>query len=195
MSDEARNILLCGTGGQGILFASEVICGAALLAGFDVKKSEVHGMAQRGGSVSSHVRYGRKVWSPMIEAGRAHLVLALEKLEALRWAHFLRGDGMLLACDLEIMPLSVNTGQAEYPDVSAGLEAMGVPFRFLGAVEEAAGLGDPRVANTVMVGAAARWLGLPPGTLEESLRMRLPAKALAVNEAALQRGMQLTAGV
>ncbi len=194
MKDDTRNVLLCGTGGQGILFASEVISGAALLAGLDVKKSEVHGMAQRGGSVSSHVRFGRKVWSPMIEAGRADLILALEKLEAMRWAHFLRADGMLLACDLEILPLTVNTGQAEYPDVSAALKAMGVPFMFVEAVEEAAELGDPRVANTIMVGAAARWLGLPAGALEESLRTRVPVKALAVNEAALQRGMQLTAG-
>lgn len=194
MKDDTRNVLLCGTGGQGILFASEVISGAALLAGLDVKKSEVHGMAQRGGSVSSHVRFGRKVWSPMIEAGRADLILALEKLEAMRWAHFLRADGMLLACDLEILPLTVNTGQAEYPDVSAALKAMGVPFMLVEAVEEAAELGDPRVANTIMVGAAARWLGLPAGALEESLRTRVPVKALAVNEAALQRGMQLTAG-
>jgi indolepyruvate ferredoxin oxidoreductase beta subunit len=107
MPTEARNILICGTGGQGILLASEIISAAAMHSGLDVRKSEVHGMAQRGGSVVSQVRFGKTVFSPIIEEGTADLLISMEKLEALRWSHFLSPEGHALICNLEIEPSSV----------------------------------------------------------------------------------------
>ena len=106
------NVIICGTGGQGILLASEVLCAAARHAGNDVKKSEVHGMAQRGGSVSSHVRFGEEIFSPLVEKGCADLILAMEKMEALRWTPYLGPRGRIVACDLKITPMTVNTGSA-----------------------------------------------------------------------------------
>jgi indolepyruvate ferredoxin oxidoreductase, beta subunit len=185
------NVLICGTGGQGILLASEIISGAALLAGRDVKKSEVHGMAQRGGSVSSHVRFGEKVWSPLIEEGTAHVLLALEKLESLRWTPYLSRTGHALICDLEIMPLTVNTGQASYPDVRAELDRLGVDYRMIAAFDEASALGDLRVVNSIMVGAASLHLDLPADVWRRAMEERLPARALEVNLAAFERGRVL----
>lgn len=104
MQSETTSILICGTGGQGILLASEIISTAAMLSGMDVRKSEIHGMAQRGGSVVSQVRFGKTVHSPMIEDGAADLLVSMEKLEALRWSHFLSPAGRALVCDLEIAP-------------------------------------------------------------------------------------------
>lgn len=185
------NVLLCGTGGQGILLASEILGGAALIAGRDVKKSEVHGMAQRGGSVVSHVRYGTRVHSPLVEEGTAHLLVSMEKLEALRWSHFLAPGGKALVCDLEIVPLTVSTGQAEYPDVWSGLEARGVDFLRVGAVEEASRIGDRRVLNTVMAGAASVFLDIPHEAWLEAIRRRLPEKAHAANLEAFARGREI----
>jgi indolepyruvate ferredoxin oxidoreductase beta subunit len=162
-----------------------------MLSGQDVKKSEVHGMAQRGGSVVSSVRFGPKVASPLIEEGTAHLVLALEKLEALRWAHFLSKDGQILVCDLEIMPLPVNSGTAEYPDVYPALDAMGVRWKSIKAVEEASALGDLRVVNTIMTGAASAFLPLCGDCWVQALKNRLPAKALDINLRAFERGREL----
>lgn len=193
MVGEVTNVLLCGTGGQGILLASEILSGAAMLSGMDVKKSEVHGMAQRGGSVVSHVRFGPRVHSPLVEEGTADLVLALEKLEALRWAHFLGPDGRVLVCDLEIMPLTVNAGAAEYPDVYPALDAMGVRWMSLKAMEEASAMGDLRVVNTLMVGAASAFLPLCEECWVQALKNRLPAKAFDINLKAFRRGKELAA--
>ncbi|MBI5575903.1 MAG: indolepyruvate oxidoreductase subunit beta, partial [Deltaproteobacteria bacterium] len=111
----AGNVFLAGVGGQGILLASEVLCEAFLLGGYDVKKSEVHGMAQRGGAVTTHLRFGRKVYSPLIEPGKADLLIAFEKMEALRFAHFLNPGGTALVNVQEIFPPSVATGRESYP--------------------------------------------------------------------------------
>jgi indolepyruvate ferredoxin oxidoreductase, beta subunit len=193
MVEEVTNVLLCGTGGQGILLASEILSGAAMLSGLDVKKSEVHGMSQRGGSVVSHVRFGPRVHSPVVEEGTAHLVLALEKLEALRWAHFLRRDGQVLVCDLEIMPLTVNAGLAEYPDVYPALDAMGIRWKSLKAMDEAAAMGDLRVVNTLLMGAASSFLPLCEDCWVKALTNRLPSKALEINLKAFRRGRELAA--
>jgi indolepyruvate ferredoxin oxidoreductase beta subunit len=194
MAGEVTNVLLCGTGGQGILLASEILSGAAMLSGLDVRKSEVHGMAQRGGSVTSHVRFGEKVHSPLVEEGTAHLVLALEKLEALRWAHFLRKDGQALVCDLEIIPLTVNAGAGEYPDVFPALDAMGIRWKSVKAMEEASALGDLRVVNTLMVGAASVFLPLCEDCWIQALKNRLPSRAIDVNLKAFARGKELAKG-
>lgn len=191
MPTETTSVLICGTGGQGILLASEIVSAAAMLSGMDVRKSEVHGMAQRGGSVVSQVRFGKSVYSPIIEEGTAGLMIALEKLEALRWSHFLSESGTALVCDLVIEPSSVSTGQAAYPDVEAGLSARGVKYLSIDAFGEAGRLGDLRVVNTLMVGAASVHLDLPDACWADAMRGLLPEKALEVNTRAFRRGREL----
>ena len=192
MAERVTNVLICGTGGQGILTASEVLSSAAQADGHDVKKSEVHGMAQRGGSVTSHVRFGEKVYSPLIEEGSADIVLAMEKLEAARWLHFLGPKGKLLVCDLEINPLTVNIGQAEYPDVDSLLEESGTPCTLIPAFDVAEKLGNMKVVNTVMLGALSGLLEISGKAWSDALEQRMPAKALEVNRKAFEEGSSLT---
>lgn len=186
------NIVLCGTGGQGILLASEVICDAAWRSGFDVKKSEVHGMAQRGGSVSSHVRFGSKVYSVLVEEGTAHMVLALEKMEGLRWAHFLSPEGRLVSADIRINPMTVNTGSAEYPDVDALIREKNIPFTQVPVLNIARELGNYKVVNVALIGAASTLIpGIEPSCWEKAIEERVPARALQANIEAFNRGREI----
>lgn len=190
--EKVKNVIICGTGGQGILLASEVLCSAAWRAGFDVKKSEVHGMAQRGGAVSSHVRFGKKVSSVLVEKGAADIVLAMEKMEALRWVEYLSPEGKLIVCDLRIDPMTVNTGQAEYPDVNGIIDGMGVPCLFMPVHDIAAELGNIRVVNVIMLGAASKQLPeIPEKHWFDAIEERVPPKALEVNLEAFSRGKAL----
>ena len=190
--DKVKNVIICGTGGQGILLASEVLCSAAWRAGFDVKKSEVHGMAQRGGAVSSHVRFGSKVRSVLVEKGAADIVLAMEKMEALRWVEYLTPQGKLIVCDLRIEPMTVNTGDAEYPDVNGIIEEMEIPCLMMPVLDIARELGNMRVVNVILLGAASKEL---PEICEkcwfDAIEERVPAKALEVNLEAFRRGRAL----
>lgn len=185
------NVIICGTGGQGILLASEVLCAAAMASGCDVKKSEVHGMAQRGGSVSSHVRFGDRIYSPLVEKGRADLILAMEKMEGLRWAPYLAPEGRLVACDLKINPMTVNTGLAEYPDVDAIMEQEGLPVSLIPAVEIARELGNMRVVNVVLIGAVSPHLPIEEEHWRKAVAERVPPGFLEVNLEAFSRGRQL----
>jgi indolepyruvate ferredoxin oxidoreductase beta subunit len=190
------NVILCGTGGQGILLASEVISYAAMASGMDVKKSEVHGMAQRGGSVSSHVRFGEKVYSPLVEKGTADMILAMEMMEGVRWAPFLSQEGRLIIPDLSINPMTVNTGQAEYPDVLALLDGQAIPYRQIPAYGIASELGNLRVINVVLLGAVSSWIDrIPEENWLAALEERVPARALEVNMTAFGRGRALTLGL
>ncbi len=191
MMEEAFNVIICGTGGQGILLASEVLCSAAMHQGFDVKKSEVHGMAQRGGSVSSHVRFGEKVYSPLVEKGAADMILAMEKMEALRWAPYLAPEGRIVACDLEINPMTVQTGSAVYPDVDAIIEERGIPCRTIPALEKAEELGNMKVVNVVLLGAISPHLPIEEENWSKALEERVPPKALEVNARAFEEGRRL----
>jgi len=187
-----KNVIICGTGGQGILLASEVLCSAAWRAGYDVKKSEVHGMAQRGGSVSSHVRFGKKVHSVLVEKGAADMVLAMEKMEALRWAEYLSPGGKLIVCDLRIDPMTVNTGQAEYPDVNRMIEDTGVPCLMMPVLDIARELKNLRVVNVILLGAASKLLPeIPEKNWFDAIEERVPRKALEVNLEAFRRGRAL----
>ena len=189
---KVKNIIICGTGGQGILMASEVMCSAAWRSGFDVKKSEVHGMAQRGGSVSSHVRFGEKVNSVLVEKGAADMVLALEKMESLRWASYLSASGKLIACDLSIEPMTVNTGSAVYPDVEKLMSGMKIPFLMIPVLDIAKELGNSRVVNIILLGAASKLLPeIPEENWFKAIEERVPPKALEVNKEAFQRGKAL----
>jgi indolepyruvate ferredoxin oxidoreductase beta subunit len=186
------NVVLAGVGGQGILLASEVLCEAFLLGGFDVKKSEVHGMAQRGGAVTTHLRFGGKVYSPLVEAGTADLLVAFEKMEALRFAHLLAPGGAILLNTQEIHPPSVTTGKERYPEgIEERLRAVTPRVYPVDALAAALALREVRSVNIVMVGAASHFLPLAEGSYPEALRLRLPERIVAVNVEAFRAGRSL----
>ena len=153
---ETKNIMIVGVGGQGTLLTSRILGGLAILGGYDVKLSEVHGMAQRGGSVVTFVRYGEKVAEPIVEEGQADVLIAFERLEALRYAHFLKPDGALVVNDWRIDPMPVVIGAAEYPENI--LENLGKEYKIyaVNATEEAKKLGNSRTFNLVVLGVAAQ---------------------------------------
>ena len=190
--DRAGNVFLAGVGGQGILLASEVLCEAFLLSGYDVKKSEVHGMAQRGGAVTTHLRFGKMVRSPLIEPGAADLLIAFEKMEALRFAHYLSPDGAALVNAQEILPPSVATGKEPYPErIEERLREFTPNLFLVDALAAALSLHEVRSANIVMVGAGSRFLPLPEDAYVEALGAALPAKILDVNVRAFHAGRGL----
>lgn len=189
---ETTNIVICGVGGQGIILASDVLCHAALLAGHDVKKSEVHGMAQRGGSVITHVRFGRKVFSPLIAEGTADYILAFEKLEALRYADYLRKGGEIIVDNREIPPMSVLVGQAEYPaDINQKLTRTG-RTHFTDAARIADELGNVRVVNIILLGVLSRFLPLRQRCWHDAIKENVKERFVDLNIHAFNRGRELT---
>ncbi len=184
------NILLCGVGGQGTLLASNLLAECAMRGGFDVKKSEVHGMAQRGGSVVSHVRFGPAIHSPLIRKGEADILLSFEELEALRWSELLKPRGLVLVNRQRILPMSVSAGSAVYPaDVFTLLEKLPAQVQVVPALDIARELGNPKCVNIVLLGVLARRLtGIKRETWDAGLRERIPAKLLDLNLKAFERG-------
>lgn len=185
------NVIIVGVGGQGTLLSSRILAKAAMLTGADVKMSEVHGMAQRGGSVVTQVRFGTKVYSPLIKPGEADVVLAFESLEALRLMPYLAKNGRLIVNDLAINPLPVLIRAAQYPnqevtDVKNNMENS----LFINATTIAEGLGESRAANLVLLGAMAKFLDIPDPVWDEAIRLTVPAKALEVNLAAFKAGQK-----
>ena len=178
------DILIVGVGGQGTLLASRVLGKYALDKGFDVKLSEVHGMAQRGGSVMTYVRIGEKIASPIIDEGRADLILAFEKLEALRYLHYLKEGGETLYSTQEIMPMPVVTGAAEYPQ---GIEAL-LPGTGVDALALALEAGNAKAANSVMLGALCKKLGFDREKFEGALLASIPQKTVEMNKKAFELG-------
>jgi indolepyruvate ferredoxin oxidoreductase beta subunit len=188
---KTTSVILSGVGGQGILLAGEVLATAAMNSGFDAKKSEVHGMAQRGGSVVAHVRFGEKVYSPMAKLGEADYLLAFERLEALRYLPMLKAGGTVVMNDQRIVPLSVTFGAGTYPEkVEEMLAERAKAVEVIPALEIARELGNPNVVNLVMLGALSRFLPFPPETWEKSLEERVPKKFLDLNRKAFARGAQ-----
>jgi indolepyruvate ferredoxin oxidoreductase beta subunit len=190
--ERARNFLLAGVGGQGTLLAADVVARVGLELGWDVKKSEIHGMAQRGGSVTSQVRWGRQVYSPLIEPGQVDYMVAFERLEALRYAAMLRPGGALLINDYRIAPVSATFGDAVYPDDAAERAAYAGQVQrlfYLPAMELAAAVGNARANNVVMLGALSALL---PDVAEEAwlevIAQRVPPRSLAANQAAFRCG-------
>ncbi len=180
------NILVCGIGGQGVMTAAEILAQTAMELGFDVKKTEIAGMAQRGGVVTSHVRIGAKVLSPVIAPGGADLLAGFEIAEALRWCDQVRPGGRIVVNTQQTVPPVVSGGLYAYPeDALAQLQATGVAVTALEAAEIAAGLGDRRLSNSVMLGAMAGALPFPPEALEEKIVARFQARKPAL--AALNR--------
>lgn len=187
------NILLCGVGGQGTLLASNVLAETAMEAGFDVKKSEVHGMAQRGGSVVSHVRFGKKVHSPLIRKGECEILLAFEQLEALRWSEYLRPNGRILMNRQRIMPMTVSAGSDTYPeDVGERLEKLPAQVTAVDALGEAEKLGNAKCVNVVLLGLLAKSMPeLEKNLWLSVLQRRLPAKLVELNLKAFEAGYGL----
>lgn len=186
------SVLLCGVGGQGILLASEITSYALLGAGFDVKKSEVHGMAQRGGSVVAHLRYGEKVYSPLIEAGTAGIEVAFEMLEALRYLPFLNRQSRVILNIQRILPAPVASGSEKYPDdVLDQLRERGLSVFPVDAFETARSLGENRAVNMVLVGALSVFLPVDEGIFLEVIGKRVPQKFRKVNRDAFLQGKEI----
>jgi indolepyruvate ferredoxin oxidoreductase beta subunit len=189
--NRVTNVLLAGVGGQGVLLGSEVLAEVAALAGNDVKKSEVHGMAQRGGSVVSHLRYGAEVFSPLIPRGAADYLVSFERLETLRYLESLHADSVVIVNSQEILPLPVSVGKAAYPqDIEERLRGAGVRAHFVDGHGLAAAAGNPKAVNAAVLGALSALMGFERSLWEEALRRQIPARLHEVNLRAFALGRE-----
>lgn len=185
------NILLVGVGGQGTILAGKILAEVAVLQGFDVKMSEVHGMAQRGGSVVTHVRLAEQVYSPLVEEGEADFIVAFERLEALRWAHFLREGGCIIVNDQRIDPMTVITGQFPYPpEILETLQGGAGEVVVLDALQLAREVGSIKAVNVVLLGALAQRTQIERSHWFEAIRRTVPAKTLELNLLAFAAGYE-----
>ncbi len=188
-----KNLLFAGVGGQGILLVAELTARAAMHAGFDVKKTEVHGAAQRGGSVLSHVRFSEKVYSPLTPAGEVDILLALEKLEGLRWAHFVRKGGFIVLNNEERMPAPLDVKPIEYPkNIESFLEEKGFQVQTIDATSIAAQLGNFRAANTLLLGIIAERIGIADEHWRATMREGMSPKILELNLRVFEKGKELS---
>ncbi|NLX70829.1 MAG: indolepyruvate oxidoreductase subunit beta [Clostridiales bacterium] len=184
-----KSILIAGVGGQGTLLASRILGNLFLDSGYDVKISEVHGMAQRGGSVVTHVKYGEKVFSPLIEPGSADVLLAFEKMEAVRWIHYLQDDGMAIVNTQEIDPMPVILGMQQYPrDLDELLVKLCTNSVTIDALSVAQDLGNIRVVNTILMGALARYLDIETDKWEKAIKSAVPPRTIDINLRAFYSG-------
>lgn len=188
---ETKNIMIVGVGGQGTLLTSRILGGMTRAAGYDVKISEVHGMAQRGGSVVTYVRYGEKVAEPIVEEGQADVLIAFERLEALRYAHFLKKDGVMIVNDQRMDPMTVAVGLAEYPEniIEALKEKHDVVV--VDAQGMALEIGNSRVFNTIIIGVAAKRMDFEKQAWLKVIEETVPAKTVEINKKAFEAGYAL----
>lgn len=187
-----KNILIVGVGGQGTLLASKVMGKVFLDGGYDVKVSEVHGMSQRGGSVVTYVRYGDEVCSTLIDKGEADILLSFEALEAARWLPYLKKDGVVITNTQQMNPMSVVMGKAQYPDDIIGkIKATGVKLVEADALSLAEEAGSARSVNVVLIGLAAKHIGLDKQIWLDAVRSTVPQKTVEVNTAAFEKGYGL----
>ena len=188
MKKQMTDIVICGVGGQGIILASNVLCHTAFLEGYDVKKSEVHGMAQRGGSVITHVRIGDKVYSPLIEQENSDILLAFEKLEAMRYIHYLKKNGTAIVNDRKIPPMSVLTGAASYPEnIETKLKRHGKIY-YVDAEKAALKLGNIRTVNIILLGVLSHLLWFKNKSWKVAITKNVKKKFVDLNIAAFHRG-------
>jgi indolepyruvate ferredoxin oxidoreductase beta subunit len=186
------NILFVGVGGQGILLASEILSETCMLAGYDVKKSEIHGMSQRGGSVVSHVRYGKKVFSPIVPEGEGDILFGFELMETVRALPLLKPGATVVANDLCIAPPSVLMGQESYPENLADrISSVVSDFILVDGQKLADQAGNSRTANTVLLGAVSKKLDIAEEFWLKALEKMVPKKALEVNQKAFLMGRAL----
>jgi indolepyruvate ferredoxin oxidoreductase beta subunit len=188
-TDNITNILLVGVGGQGILLASEILSETCMLAGFDVKKNEVHGMSQRGGSVVSHVRYGKEVFSPIVPEGEGDILFGFELMETCRALSFLKPTGSVVANNLQIAPPSVLMGQELYPqNLPEYIRSHSSDFILVDGQLLALEAGNIRAANTVLLGAVSRRMDIAEEFWLKAVEKMVPAKAVEVNKKAFMLG-------
>ena len=182
------NIMVVGVGGQGTLLTSRIIGKTALSKGYDVKLSEVHGMAQRGGSVVTFVRFGEKVFEPVVEEGEVDVLISFERLEAQRYAHFLKPDGVMIVNDTRIDPMTVVIGAASYPEgIIESLKEKHTVYTVDGG-KVARELGNSKVLNSVVLGLAARYIGFTEEDWLEVVKATVPQKTIEINTAAFKAG-------
>ena len=187
-----KNIMIVGVGGQGTLLTSRILGKLAINAGYDVKLSEVHGMAQRGGSVVTYVRYGEKVAEPIVEEGQVDVLIAFERLEALRYLHFLKKDGVVIVNDWRIDPITVVTGAAVYPEnIIETLKAARKTI-VVEATAKAKQMGVPKAFNIIVLGAAAKHLGFDREDWLRVIETTVPPKTVDVNKQAFEAGYALS---
>ncbi len=186
-----KSVILAGVGGQGVLLISELLARTAIAAGFDAKQTEIHGVSQRGGSVYSHVRFGPQVYSPLITPGQADFVLGVEKLEALRFATYVKPGGLIIVNDYEIIPRSAGAAADSYPHQSIDyLKEKGLRVIDIPATKLASELGNVRVANIILLGALSKQTSLPQQVWLDILNQRVPERFLAINQRAFALGQE-----
>ena len=188
MSD-TKNILIVGVGGQGTLLASKLLGKCFLEKGYDVKVSEVHGMSQRGGSVVTYVRYGKEVFSPVIDKGEADMIISFEQLEAARWLPYLKKGGVLITNTQQLNPMPVIMGTAEYPEnIIDKIKAEGVNVIAVDALDLAVKAGSVKATNVVLLGVAARELGFGIDVWLDIIEKTVPQKTIELNKEAFITG-------
>jgi len=191
MKNQVTSIYMVGVGGQGIIRASDILCEVIMRAGLDVKKSEVHGMAQRGGSVTSHVRYGKKVYSPLAPKGGVDILVAFERLEALRNLDYVKPAGRVIMSDLELYPPAVNLGTAAYPEHVAETVRKWVPdVKEVNATQIAVAAGNIKAENTALLGVLSTYLDIDEQIWDAVLREAFPPKVLNANLKAFAAGRE-----
>ncbi len=192
MKKDTTNVLIVGVGGQGVLLASEILTEVAKNMGLDAKKSEVHGMSQRGGIVTSHVRFGKKVSSPLIPAGEADAILAFELAEGLRWVGQLSEDGVIIVNNQEIIPVITTTGKFSYPEkIQEKIGEVASRTIFVDAFDIASKLGNFRLVNTILLGVLSRSLGLDEGKCLEVIEKMAPKGTVEINRKAFIEGRKI----
>lgn len=186
---ETKSIMLVGVGGQGTLLASRILGNVLLTQGYDVKVSEVHGMSQRGGSVVTYIKYGDKVYSPVIEKGQADLIISFEALEAARWVSYLKKGGKLVMNTQELEPMPVITGAASYPgNIVENIKNAGIDVTAVDALSLAEQAGTSRAVNVVLMGIISHMLDLGDDVWNSALEQCVPGKVLEVNKKAFELG-------
>ena len=187
------NVLMSGVGGQGVLVASDILILVAMHAGLDAKKSEIHGMAQRGGSVVSQVRYGEKIYSPLIQTGAADIILAFEKLEAIRYLDYLKKDGIIIINDQQITPLSVFFSDTPYPkNIEEICKNKTDHIVLVDGVKITEQIGNPRTINSVLLGALSNFLEFDEQYWMKAISQRVPAKTIELNRKAYEAGRMVS---
>jgi len=191
MENFTTNILVAGVGGQGVILASDIMSEVFMKAGYDVKKSEVHGMAMRGGIVTSHFRFGKKVYSPLIKEGEVDILFAFEQLEGLRWINHLKPDGKIVMNDYKINPPIVNLGEMEYPKgIPERIKSRFKDFYLVKGTEIALGMGDVRAANVVLLGAISKFFEVNEELWLNTILNHLPPKVHELNRKAFSAGRE-----
>ena len=186
-----KSIMLVGVGGQGTILASKLLTTGLMNAGYDVKMSEIHGMSQRGGSVSSQVRYGKKVYSPVIEIGGADILVSFEKMEALRWLEYLKPEGKIVVNNYRIDSIPVLTGKAIYKEKEIEDELNRLNATIINAADKAKELGNSKVMNIILLGALVKSMSLEDIDWESIIRENIKEKFVDINLQAFKKGMEM----